>query len=267
VRTLVAAALLAASVGRASADPSDFLTRPLVLDRGQVEAALTTEINLQLNRYGQPLSLAPDVWVGITDRWTVGVIHSNRSVDQIDANASFCARQLASRCDRLYRGGGIDVRWSWRTGALSVAPRARFLIRDIDPIKPALTAGALVRWTRGRYAITSDPYLRLGLANTDLGNRAAISLPVWFAVQPTCRWLLALHTGWFSDIAVIRDGWHVPFGLVIQARATDHIDLGVEAGFSSLLGPQNNIKQRAAMITIAWRSYDRARSAPAARGR
>jgi len=254
VRRFVLATVLTA-VTAAHAEPNDLVTRPFVLPAGGFEVQLTAEINLQKNRYGRPLSLAPDLWYGITPRWTIGLIHSNPSVDRIDATATFCLRRFQTRCDRLYRGSGIDLRWSWKSGPLAVAPRARLLVRDVDPIKPAVTVGTLVRWTHGRFAIESDPYLRLGLMNRDEGNRAALFVPIWLAMQPTCRWLLAIHTGWDSELAIWRDGFHIPFGLVIRARATMQLDVGVEAGFTSLLGPQNNIKQRAALVTIGWRSF------------
>ena len=252
MRVLAAAIVLAASAV-ASADPSDLVARPLVLEARGVEASLSVEASLARGHLGEPLSLSPDVWVGVTSRVTVGVIHSNASVDRIDAGASFCVHELASQCDRAYHGTGVDVRWSALAGDLALAPRARLLVRDVDPFKPALTVGALARWHRGRYAISTDPYLRLGLANTDRGNRHALVVPLWLAVQPTCRWLVALHTGWDGDLAVIRDGWHVPMALVVRARATSHVDLAVEAGFSSALGPQNNSNQRAAMISASWR--------------
>jgi len=255
---MLALATVLTAVTLAHAEPSapatDVVTRPLVLPAGGFEARLTAEINLQKNRYGRPLSLAPDLWYGVTPRWTIGLVHSNPSVDRIDANATFCLRRFQTRCDRLYRGSGLDVRWSWKSGDFAVAPRARLLVRDVDPIKPAVTLGTQLRWTRGRFAVESDPYLRLGLANRDEGNRAALFVPIWLAVQPTCRWLLAIHTGWDAELAIARDGFHIPFGLVIRARATSQLDVGVEAGFTSLLGPQNNIKQRAALVTVGWRT-------------
>jgi hypothetical protein len=109
------------------------------------------------------------------------------------------------------------------------------------------------RWHRGRFGITGDPYLRLGLANRDRGNRAALFVPIWFAVQPTCRWSIALHTGWNSDLAVARDGWHTPLGLVVTARARHDLEVIVEAGFPSLIGPQNQTKERALLLTASWR--------------
>ncbi len=253
MRTAVALATLLAS-SSAIADSDDIITRPLALARGQIEARLTLETNLQLNQEGTPTSLAPDAWYGLTDRWTVGVTHSSASLDRIDAGASVCIIHLANVCDRYYRGGAIEARWSWRTGAFAVAPRGRLLLRDVDPMKPAIALGALVRWTRGRFALASDPYIRTGLANTNLGNRTQLTIPLYILVQPTCRWLVGLHLGWESDLAVARDGSHGPLGLIVTARATEHVDITLHGGFTSLVGVQNNIKQRAAMLSVTWRS-------------
>lgn len=253
MRTAVTIAILFASTS-AFADSDDIITRPLTLARGQLEAQLVLEVNLQLALEGSPTSLAPDAWYGLTDRFTVGVTHSNATLDRIDASASICIVHLANVCDRYYRGSAIEARWSWRTGRLAIAPRARLLVRDVDPVKPALALGALVRWTRGRFALESDPYIRTGLANTDLGNRAFLMVPLYILVQPTCRWLVGVHLGWESDLAVARDGSHGPLGLIVKARATQNLDLTLHGGFTSLVGVQNNIKQRAVMVSVGWRT-------------
>lgn len=252
LRLLLALAVLAAPLA-ARASPDDLVTRPLVLAPGDLVARVAIELGLESGQFARPLSIAPDVWLGVTPRWTIGLVHSNESVDQIDARASLCFRGDALTCDHVYRGSGIDARWSWRAGALAVAPRARLLLRDTDPWKPAATLGALARWTRGRTAITSDPYLRLGLANQGLGNRAALFVPIWLGIQPTSGALISVHTGWDSELATWRDGWHVPVALEVAARATPHLDIGLAAGFPHLLGPQNNVKDRAMAATVEYR--------------
>ena len=244
--------LLFAGVARAESD--DLVTRPLALARGQLHAQLTLEYSLIQRSTGTPLSLAPDAWVGVTERLTVGVIHSNQSVDRIGSRSTFCLRESREGCDQPYQGSGIDVRYRLRDAPLAVAPRVRLLLRDIDPWKPAVTLGTIVRWTRGRFSIASDPYVRLGLANRDKGNRAAFVVPLFLGVQPTCRWLVEVHTGVDGDFAVIRDGWHMPVGLRITAAATSAIDVIVEAGGSQLYGRQVDIKQRHLMIGVAYRS-------------
>lgn len=247
----VASCALATS---ARAEPaSDLVARPIVLPAGRVAAELTVEVNLAHNFWAEPLSLAPDVWWGVTSRWTVGLVHSNASVDRFAPGASLCLREDPLYCDSLYRGSGLDVRYAAIRGPVAVAPRARALVRDVDPFKPALALGALAKWTRGRYAVTADPYIQLGLANTGLGNRAALFVPVQLAVQPTCRWQLALDTGYNSELAVIRDGWHIPVAIGARARATAHIDVAATVGFASLLGPQNTPKQRVLFLSVGWR--------------
>lgn len=256
VASLGAATALVASPAHADpgAVPDDVITRPLVLPPDTVELRLTAEINLQPNNLASPVALAPDAWWGISPRWMIGIIHSDPSVDQIAVSASFCVRESnISTCDRRYRGSGIDVRYDALSGALAVAPQVRVVIRDIDPFKPAITLGALARWMHGRFAITTDPYLRLPLANHELGNRAAIVLPVWFAVQPAEGWAIALHTGYDADLVILRDGGRGPAALDVTARVTRQIDLGVEAGWGALFGQLHDGKHGTLTLAAGWR--------------
>lgn len=248
-----AATVIAAATARA--EPDDIVARPLVLAPGALELRVTAEINLQQRQVAQPMAIAPDAWWGVSPRWTVGVIHSDPSVDQIAVSSSFCVRQsVLSSCERLYRGSGIDVRYDALAGQLALAPRLRVLVRDTDPFKPAITVGALVRWAHGRFAIASDPYARLPLANHTLGNRAALFVPLWLAVQPAHGWAIALHTGYDAELVILRDGGHVPFALGATARFGDAVDVGVEAGWADLLGPQHDAKHGTLLITAGWRS-------------
>jgi len=226
---------------------------PLVLDAHHFDAELVTEINMYPNELAQPLSFAPDIWYGVTSRWTVGLVHSHPSVDRFEPGASICVVQLGLKCETTYHGGGIDVRY----GALDwLAPRLRLLVTDghpsaADPIKPAVTLGALLRWTKAWFSITGDPYLQLGLANTDRGNRHQIFLPVMFAARPIERWEVAVHTGFDSPFAA---GYcHVPLAISTRVSATEHFDVGAAFGWKDLLGCQPTGKERALFITLAWR--------------
>jgi hypothetical protein len=247
VRSLV---VLIACAGTAHAERNtDFVARPLVLAPGELDAQLTLEMGFPATTIISETSLAPDLWVGVTRRLTVGLVHSNRSVDLLDAGNTICLRDKFFDCDGSYHGSGLDARYAIRD---DLAPRVRVLLRDLDPAKPATMLGVLARWQRGRLSVTTDPYLRLGLANRDRGNRAAINLPVWLAVQPTCRWVLAFHTGLASDLAVLRDGWHPTVALIAGVNAVSRLDLFVELGYPSLGGPQHQFT-RMLVLTVAWR--------------
>ena len=241
-----------AAHARADADTDDLITRPLVLDREQVEVAVTAEIELAPNRVTLPVAVAPDLWLGVTPRLTVGIVHSNLDLGRIAAGASVCV--VEERCAHGYPNSGIDIRYAAHDGPLTVVPRARVLMRDIDPFKPAVALGSLVRWTRGRFMVAADPYLRLGLANRDVGNRAALFVPIDFGVQPARGWLVWLHTGYDSDLAVWHDGYHIPVALGVRARITRQVDVALVGGFASALGPQVSANRRAAFVVLRLRS-------------
>jgi hypothetical protein len=204
-------------------------------------------MNLAHNAKASPLSLAPDIWWS-EDRWTIGFTHSNASVDRLEPGGSLCVRTDLLYCDSVYRGSGLDARYAvtdW------ISPRARFLVRDIEPFKPAVTLGAAIERAYGRWEISADPYLQLGLANRGDGNRAAIWLPVAFTAAVS-RFDFTLHTGWNSELAILRDGWHIPLALGASADVDDHFELGATVGFASMLGPQNTPKQRVLFVTLSW---------------
>lgn len=238
-------AFLAVSIACATAAHAD----PIVLPRGELALRLVMEGSLDRHEPLRPLSFAPDAWFGATDRLTVGLVHSSQSVDRIDAGASFCVRELAGTCDGPYRGSGLDARYAVTP---NLAPRARLLLRDIDPMKPAVAIGALMRWTHRRYEVVTDPYLRVGLANRDRGNRDTLVVPIWLGAH-VAGGRIALHTGIDGDLAVWRDGWHVPVGVLFEGHPAPALTVGVELGYASLLGPQNTIRRSAMMLYAEWR--------------
>jgi hypothetical protein len=234
------------------APPDDLITRPLVLAPGTIDLRLTLAINVQPRAITEPTTLSPDAWLGILPRLTIGLTHSDASLDQIATSGSFCVKQSTSTCEHTYKGSAIDVRFSAMDGPFAVAPRLRAVIRNTDPFKPAVMLGALLRWTHGRFAITSDPSLRVPLANASLGNYTEINLPVWLAVQPAAGWMIAARGGYESDVNVIRDGGHIPFALDVAARATPSVDVSLEGGWASLLGPLHDARHATIMLAVGW---------------
>jgi hypothetical protein len=237
----------------AGAAPDDLVARPLLLDAGQLDAQLVVETDLATNLFARPLSFAPDVWYGVMPDLTIGVIHSDLAIDRLGPGASLCVRTDQIICPHTYHGSGLDALFALTTGSFAAAAHVRMLVRELAPFEPAATFGATLRWQRGRIAITGDPFLQIGFANTARGNRTQLWLPIAFAVQPMPRWAIALYTGWNSDLAIIRDGYDVPAGVGTRVRATAQVDVGATFGFASILGPQNDAKARVLFVTVGWR--------------
>jgi hypothetical protein len=156
-------------------------------------------------------------------------------------------------CPYHYHGTGLDGLYELVRGDLEVAAHARLLLRDVHPYKSALTLGATVRWRHRWFSASADPFVQLGLNNTNDGNRSELWLPVTFAAQ-VWRVSLEFHTGYNSDFAVGNDGYYVP--LLIRARGSLPLgfELGAGVGFVSLLGTQNNPRERIMEFDLAWRN-------------
>lgn len=207
---------------------------PFLFGQGHVETDLTVEVNLRPTHVADPWSLAPDAWFGVTDQLTLGVITSGPAIDRFEPAPD-------------YRHIGVDG--LWKLGD-DVAARARFLMREMEPDKPAVTLGALVRW--GHFFV-ADPYVQFGLENQARGNRAQIFLPVTVTVEPICGWAIDLRTGFDSDVALLDDGgWYIPMYVGTRVRVDPHVEVGAAVGFFSAIGPQNNGDNRTLFVTTRW---------------
>lgn len=249
---------LVAAVAPAYADGSaapaqDLVTRPVVLPAGTVEAVANMEGWLLPGHALHAVSVAPDVYVGITSRLTVGVITSNRALARLAAGSGVCFGSVSSGCVARISNIGMDAKFRLSAGAWTLAPHGRLVMRQFDPLKPALLVGALLGWQYRRWAVVADPYLQLGLLNQDQGNRNSVHIPMWLRVQPTCRWQLALRTGFDSDLAVLRDGWHGVLGGVVTTALRTNVELELSAGMRSAFGPQNTSKERSVALAVIFR--------------
>ena len=243
--------VICVAAARAAADPADDLVgRPLVLPAGGVEGSIAVETGLSTNLEGEPTSIAPDLWYGATDRLTVGVVHSADALSLVGAGDGICLGGAAHGCEQAYANLGLDARWSLARGEWSAAARVRVVTRRWTPWAPSVRIGALARWQRGRVAITSDPQLQIGLYDTDLGNRNAIHVPLWIAVQPASRAEVYLRTGVEGDIAVFGDAWGIPATIGARVAITCRVDLAAEGGLVRIGGPLGDAKQRVAWIAI-----------------
>jgi hypothetical protein len=222
------------------------------LAQGVCEASLVAESNISIREEGDPLSLAPDIACGMPAGLTLGVVHSHRGLSRVDSGNGLCLTEEG--CSRPYDGGALDLRKSMRGGRLvRVAARLRLVARSLEPFKPSARIGGLVRIGRGRLWLLADPHLSLGLAAQDQGNRDFVALPLTGQLEIGRRVVLELITGVRGEIDGFDEAFLIPFGLGIVVRPVRDLDIGLEAAFPRLLGPQNNFKHRHAALFVTVR--------------
>jgi hypothetical protein len=164
------------------------------------------EINLSEDAAFEPLSIAPDLWFGITDAFTVGVIHSGRAATGLFGSVGngLCLTGEDGGCPRVYDSLGLDVRYHLlRPGRLTLSAEGGLFARSFDPFTLALKLGVVGRWQSGALAIEAAPNLWIGLnersaETTDTAARAnkeVVHLPFNFIYGLTPRIALALQLG------------------------------------------------------------------------
>lgn len=246
----LALALAWSGIARAQPAPPTGTQGDRWLAPGECQATLVVESNLGVRRQFEPLSLAPDIHCGLEPRFTLGVTHSARSLSLVNSGAGLCVRGQEAGCPHTYDSTALDALALVRAG---LAARARLVASSYSPFKPSLRLGALVQLRRGRAALLLDPHLQLGLANRDRGNRDELNLPVRGQLQLGSRFIVAVQTGVRGELATFGDAFAVPVGAGVHFSPAPAWNIGVEAAFPKLLGPQNTFKQRHLALFITHR--------------
>lgn len=235
--------------------PIEAARRPPWLSAGLCEGSLVAEANLSPIDVWQPVSLAPDLACGVGRGLTLGVTHSARGLSLIDSGNGLCLTGEDGGCQRPYDGGAIDVRQAMPGGdAVRIALRARLVAKSLEPFKPSARLGALVRiGGAGHLSLLADPHLSMSLAAEELGNRDFVALPLTGQLQIGRHLTLELITGVHGELKAFDEVFAIPIAFGVIATPTASIDVGLEAGWSKLLGPQNTFKQRHAALVVTYR--------------
>jgi hypothetical protein len=255
-RPVVAVSTLAATLAfgsLAQASPPDDIVRDgRVLPRARLEASLTYEVDVSKRAAGEPWSLAPDLSYGVTDELTLGLVHSARALSLIDSGQGVCFS--GHDCRGIYDDVTIDSRYALLSrDGFTLAARLRFANHAFSPWKPSLRPGLYARWTHGRFAITTDPQVQVGLANRERGNRDWVRWPLWFGFQPARHVMLALRTGVEGEWVTLRDSYLVSAGLDLTVRVRWDLDASLSLGFPAALGPLNDGFERHLGVTVTGR--------------
>lgn len=229
-----AAALLGAAAGQAQADDADQLTVPA--GHGVVNA--TVGVNLSAGAAFEPVSLSPDLWYGVSEPLSVGVIHSSRGTTGFlgGVGQSLCLTGDAHGCGSLYPGGGIAARYGVARGTTAVAIDAGLFAGDVDPFTLSLKLGASARWRSGKVAVEASPALFVGVTERDAGNEEVFGLPITASYAVADRAALALQSGVILPFEGTGDAFLIPLSLAASYALDAHISLDAAFTLPALAG-------------------------------
>ncbi|GAB4533401.1 MAG: hypothetical protein Tsb0020_49310 [Haliangiales bacterium] len=248
---LLAAAVLAAAPSAAHADeeyfsgswPLRLVERPLVLGANMFELrGETLRINMSKDSIGDPISLAPDLFYGVTDKLTVGVTHERG----ICISGDGCN-------DTIYDDLGVEVLFQLlRAGSLELAAHGGVIVRSFDPFIAGPLLGVRARVALGNIGVVFDPSLYIGALERDLSGDF-VDLPVQLQYQLTHQNALFLRTGINGPLDGFGDNVAVPVGLGAVFVISRRVDVGGEFLFTNLAGNGGGVDGRLLLIRGAVR--------------
>ncbi|MCE9573729.1 MAG: hypothetical protein K8W52_11290, partial [Deltaproteobacteria bacterium] len=226
---------------------------PLVVPRGHVVLRLSLEANLATGAALEPISLAPDVWVGATGRLAIGVTHATSARNRIGAGRGLCLRGTGAGCLDRYGGAAVEARFTLRDHGVELAGHAAIDLRHFRPNVVALEVGAIARWRGGRMTIVVAPDASLGLTNAALDNRATANLPILIAGAATPCLSLEVRSGMRGLFDDFLGTIEVPLALGARWNAPHDLAVGGVIGFPNAAGAGGTFATRVASLYVEWR--------------
>ncbi len=224
-----------ASTASVTAPATD--TDTFVLPKGKLLLNAFLEANLSSDLAFKPVSLAPDLWYGVNDDVTVGLVHSNfgRTGFLEAAGDSLCLTGSDNGCGHFYNNLGIDarIRLSKKPWALDVG---LYVNSFADPFQLSAKLGIDGRWNWNKVSLEIQPAFFLGLAGRDTGTTEVLSVPATLAYSVAPKADIALQAGVILPFEHTGDTWSIPLAVAVRYALAPQFGLGLAFGFPTLIG-------------------------------
>jgi opacity protein-like surface antigen len=228
---------------------------PLTLYKGKLLiAGETVNFNLSTDAVAKPISLAPSVWYGVSDKLTLGLTHDfgttpltprpvfrTASVTVLGVTTTYaagtgiCLTGEDNGCPKVYDNLGVDALYGMKQERLSVAVHPALDIASFDPFALDLRLGVLGRYlVNNKLAIVFDPRLQFGITERDSGNKEAIDIPVWAWYEINDKIAAYLGTGLNGRFEKFGDNYSIPLLIGANYKVSYKLTAGLDFGFLRL---------------------------------
>lgn len=273
--TALVAVVLGASlsIARADADPNGAGAAPmssaaadtgpdsLTLPKGRLVLDAFLEINLSDQFAGKPTSISPDLWYGVNDDLTVGLIHSYEASFGFIGGGGFLAPAVRfgsslcltgdndGRCNGVYNNVGAEARYKIKMSNpdLALAAIGGLYVNSFsDPFSLDVKVGALARWHKNKLAVEVEPsvFIALTKRSQDAGgglpsitlNHDLLSLPVTVLYTLMPKLALAAQVGVILPFEDAGTFYQIPLSIGAHYSVNDAITVNGAISLTAVAG-------------------------------
>lgn len=229
---------------KAAVAPGPFTGERSVLPARRLYAQAMLEIELSSGAAFDPVSLAPDLYYGVTSDFTVGLVHSFAARTGLigGSGQSLC---LGDACDGAYNSLGVDARYQVVSGQVGVAADFGMYVNDFDPFRVALKLGVAGRYRpspASKLAVDFAPSLFIGITQREpqafgsSGNKEVFSAAVTGLYEVIPRLTALVQTGLVVPFEAAGDNYFIPLSLGASYAVNRQISAQGALSFLHLAG-------------------------------
>lgn len=219
-------------------EASDGVTDRMTVPKGTIRIDAFLEVNLSADSAFKPTSLAPDVWYGINDDLSVGLVHSGMGIGGFWAAAGngLCFTGEDNGCAKIYDNLALLSRFHLLDGAVVLAGEGGLLINSLDPFTLGVKLGVTGRWQSGALSVIFAPSINIGITERDNGNKEILGVPVSVVYAATDSLGVGLQTGIVLPFDNTGELWRLPLSVGATFGINDKLSVGGAFSLIALAG-------------------------------
>jgi hypothetical protein len=254
--TFIIVALVAAPTTAFADEPAASANaESLVLPAKRLFLHAFVEVNLSEDSVFKPFSITPDVYYGVNEKITAGLIHSSTAATGFigDIGNSLCLAGADNGCGDVYNGLGVDVRYQLKaTETYTLAANPALLVNSIDPFQVALKVGVVGRYRPSpgsKLAVDFAPNVQFGVTerepDVEMGegevvvattNKEIVFAPVTAQYAVTPKLAGMVQTGLVLPLSETGDTYAIPFALGVNFAVNKQLTLDAAFALPVLAG-------------------------------
>jgi len=245
-----------------------------------VIAGSTAVINMSADAVAKPVSFAPAVYYGVSDKLSVGLTHDSGSLpitprpgirvisvlvpNPLDptmtipvtaaGGAGICITGEENGCAKVYDNVGADAVFGLAEGKNSLGAHGGLDVFTFDPMVLQLRVGVIGKFAANeKISVVYDPRISIGVTERDGGNKEQIDVPVWLWFAANEKISAYAHTGIRGALDGFGDTYSIPVGVGANFSVNEKMTVGGDFHFLNLAGKGSSADGRALGLRLVYR--------------
>jgi hypothetical protein len=194
-------------------------------------------VDASKDKFGKPISLAPDLFYSASDTVQIGLLHTLPMGWQSRPGSGLCLTGTSDGCPKVYNNVGFDFMYGLLFGDFHLSLHSSlFLLFVPEPTGVMWTIGLTGKFHfSNAVALFFDPQVGVMLSHRDI-YKEQLFIPVELQFQVGAAASLKVLSGVSGQLSELGNTYQIPLGLGLVGNVSSHLDLGVRFSFDNLLG-------------------------------